>query len=378
MAITKYKSKKNRFLYQVDFHYKDPFGITQRHIKSGFPGKRAAIKYEASLMELVNTNVELLHNKNMTIDNVFDEFFEFEGNQKYAPATQFYYKQTHQGYIRNKFGKAKIEMVDYVSLQKHINSMAKKFNYPTIKNMLRVYNVTFKYAMRSGYVYDNPVEKIQIPVKVPKVHREIISDANLKSLIDNIKPEYKRMNSLARKAQFTYESAKIALIIGRYTGLRISEVLALKKEDFDLDNHQLNVCRRLEYAGLKKSEMYFTEKLKTTSSKSKVEIGTILSDQLKEWFEINPYDLVICDQEGDFVSPAVLNSITSNASIKLGINFHFHMLRHTYATELMMSGANPIVVKDLMRHSKVTTTWDVYTHAENDEQRLALDSLYGD
>lgn len=50
-------------------------------------------------MELANTNVELFHNKNMTLDDVFDEFFEFEGNQKYAPATQFYYKKIRVTYV---------------------------------------------------------------------------------------------------------------------------------------------------------------------------------------------------------------------------------------------------------------------------------------
>lgn len=30
------------------------------------------------------------------------------------------------------------------------------------------------------------------------------------------------------------------------------------------------------------------------------------------------------------------------------------MLRHTYATELVMSGVNPVVVKDLMRHSDIS------------------------
>lgn len=52
------------------------------------------------------------------------------------------------------------------------------------------------------------------------------------------------------------------------------------------------------------------------------------------------------------------------------------MLRHTYATELMMSGVNPVVVKDIMRHAEVNTTWNTYTHPKNEEQRQALDDLY--
>ena len=61
---------------------------------------------------------------------------------------------------------------------------------------------------------------------------------------------------------------------------------------------------------------------------------------------------------------------------ELNINFHYHMLRHTYATELVMSGVNPVVVKDLMRHSDISTTWSIYTHPQNEDQRKALDNLY--
>lgn len=128
--------------------------------------------------------------------------------------------------------------------------------------------------------------------------------------------------------------------------------------------------------GLKKSEMYLTNKLKSKSSKSTVEISRILSNQMKKWFEINPYDYVICDGKGQLIHPEKLNKRIRDVSKDLGIKFHFHMLIHTYATELMMSGVNPVVVKDLLRHSEVNTTWSIYTHPSNEDQREALDDLY--
>ncbi|WP_308214317.1 MULTISPECIES: hypothetical protein [Thomasclavelia] len=36
------------------------------------------------------------------------------------------------------------------------------------------------------------------------------------------------------------------------------------------------------------------------------------------------------------------------------------MLRHTDAIELMMVGVNPTIVRDLLEHSTVNTTWNVY------------------
>lgn len=40
MAITQITSKKNVFTYQVDVRYKDPMGVTQRHVKSGFKTRK--------------------------------------------------------------------------------------------------------------------------------------------------------------------------------------------------------------------------------------------------------------------------------------------------------------------------------------------------
>ena len=313
-----------------------------------------------------------------TLNDVYEEYIEVEGQIKWAPATLHYYNQTHSMYVKDDFGKVPIESVNYVSLQSHINELSQKYNYPTVKNIKKIYSVIFKHGVRAGYISTNPVPNIllsNIPEK--KTYVEVISDKDLKRLIEEIiNPSPNRC--FAKKAQYKYRSYGIALLIGRYTGLRISEVMALKKEDFDLERNQLTIRRKVEYIGLKRKEIYLTERLKTKSSKAKVEICSILSEYLKSWFVENPYEFVICDEHGDFITPSNFQERIRDTAKKLDIKFHYHMLRHTYATELMMSGINPIIVRDLLRHSTVNTTWNVYTHPSRDDQRKALDDLYDD
>lgn len=116
--------------------------------------------------------------------------------------------------------------------------------------------------------------------------------------------------------------------------------------------------------------------MKSAKGKAVVEINRKLSHYLKQWFEVNPYDLVICDDNGCLIPPLTFNMRIRTIAKNLDINFHYHMLRHTYATELMMAGVNPIVVKELLRHSEVATTWNTYTHPQNEDQREVLDNLY--
>lgn len=51
---------------------------------------------------------------------------------------------------------------------------------------------------------------------------------------------------------FTAKSMVVGLYIGRYTGVRISEVLGMKKEDFDLEKCTMKLQRKIDYQGAKK------------------------------------------------------------------------------------------------------------------------------
>ena len=50
-------------------------------------------------------------------------------------------------------------------------------------------------------------------------------------------------------------------------------------------------------------------------------------------------------------------------------NFHFHMLRHTYTSNLLGGGASPKDVQELLGHSDVSTTMNVYAHATREAKR---------
>ena len=128
--------------------------------------------------------------------------------------------------------------------------MSKKYNPPTLKNIKKLFAVTFKYALRVGYIRENPIPYIQIPKSQDerKVKVEIISDENLSKIIEALQI-VKRTSpySSEKNAEFTFKSYAMALIIGRYTGLRISETLALKKQDFDLENCCMTVRRAAQH-----------------------------------------------------------------------------------------------------------------------------------
>lgn len=50
-------------------------------------------------------------------------------------------------------------------------------------------------------------------------------------------------------------------------------------------------------------------------------------------------------------------------------HFHFHLLRHIFTSNLLVSGATPKDVQELLGHSAVSTTMNIYAHATREAKR---------
>ena len=147
MSISKIKSKKYGTVYQVDIRYKDHLGMSERHIKSGFIKMMEAKKYEKEFLDKIELDKLKANNCLKTFNDVFKEYMELEGKNKYANATKNYYLTNYEMYVKEKIGKSKISSLKYANLQKYFNEMANKQNIPTLKNIKKLFSVTFKYAL---------------------------------------------------------------------------------------------------------------------------------------------------------------------------------------------------------------------------------------
>ena len=70
----------------------------------------------------------------------------------------------------------------------------------------------------------------------------------------------------------------------------------------------------------------------------------------------------------------------NSAMIEVMDDFHFHLLRHTYTTNLLSHGAAPKDVQELLGHSDVSTTMNIYAHATREAKRTSarlLDKVVG-
>ncbi|MGN1181616.1 MAG: tyrosine-type recombinase/integrase, partial [Faecalibacillus sp.] len=219
-----------------------------------------------------------------------------------------------------------------------------------------------------GYIKNNPINLVTIKGVDKSRNKEKVL------LFDEFNQIIK---DLENEDDFKYKAYSLAVQIGFYTGLRISEVLALEKSDFDLKNDLISINKKLFYKGLKKEDYYATEQMKSKKSKAIIPLAGILKLSLIKWFKINPYDRVICDIEGNYINPTVLTHDVKKIANKHGIEFNYHMLRHTFATNLITNDIDIKTTQELMRHSNFNTTLSLYTHINDEHKKEAINSVFG-
>lgn len=154
-------------------------------------------------------------------------------------------------------------------------------------------------------------------------------------------------------------------------GLRISECLALKWSDIDWRNARLRVQR-----GIIRNRV---GDCKTNGSDRELFIGSEMSEVLMRWKQVTEFR---DDTDWMFASPsrcgrqpwsydAVLRALQKAASVAGISNLGTHSLRHSFRSWLDAVGTPISVQRELMRHSDIRTTMNVYGSVVTDEMSVA-------
>ena len=231
--------------------------------------------------------------------------------------------------------------------------------------------------------------------------------------------QYQRLEDFLKKKN---NPALLPIQIAYYTGLRIGEVCGLTWQDINLEEQYLTVRRSMRYNGARhKTEIGATKRkkirtvdfcdtlaailktAKTEQHKNRFRYGELYS--LNYYLEVKEKDrtyyevyslprseevpegykelsFVCLRPDGAFEAPSTVGIMCRTARKKVeGLeDFHFHMLRHTYTSNLLSNGAAPKDVQELLGHADVSTTMNIYAHATREAKRTSarlLDKVIG-
>ncbi|MBD3168061.1 MAG: tyrosine-type recombinase/integrase, partial [candidate division Zixibacteria bacterium] len=179
------------------------------------------------------------------------------------------------------------------------------------------------------------------------------------------KPVYFTMEQIALILKEVPKDLKSQTILFLNTGLRLSELINLRWEDVDLENRMLHLQPHGSYAPKNR------------------ELNIIpLNDTAYELLESLPKSgkYVFSDKSGErpqISDPSWFSTRYRKLFKGLGLykkGVSVHTLRHTFASQLAMSGVGLYDIKTLMRHSSIRTT-EIYAHLTDKHVREQVQKI---
>jgi integrase len=199
----------------------------------------------------------------------------------------------------------------------------------------------------------NPMELIRVKGSTKRLKQiTIITPEQFKALVDALPEPYNLM-----------------VLVSGCLGLRVSETLGLKWEDFNFDECTLSIRQVFTHGQVQNTA-------KTDASGGEIPVHPKLCAILQERQRKQAHDhswVFASSKTGSPYSDAtILSKYLKPAAAKLGIQgLGWHTLRHSYKSWMAAAQINPAQMKDLMRHSDISTTMDVYGRTLTPEMRAA-------
>jgi len=206
----------------------------------------------------------------------------------------------------------------------------------------------------------NPMELVRVKGST-KRQKEIVilTPDQFKALVEELAEPYDLM----------------MVLVSGCLGLRVSETLALKWRDFNFDECTLSIGQVFTHGQVQNVP-------KTDASGNEIPVHPKLCETLRTWRtkQKHDYSWVFASAKtgSPFSDATILNNYIKPAAAKLGIKgVGWHTFRHSYKSWMAAAKISPAQMKDLMRHSDIETTMNVYGKTLTPEMRAANAAVAG-
>lgn len=253
----------------------------------------------------------------------------------------------------------------------------RKLSPTTVRYIHVIIKSALKQAVNNRMINENVGNAVVLPKK------------NKVQIVPFTKEEVNRFLSVAQN-----DRLYALYLLEMMTGLRKGEILGLQWNDIDFENKRINVIHNLcrikstDEKTDKKYEMLLMSP-KTQSSKRSIPINDFMVDELKKHKSrqekekksyadcYNDLGMIFCKPDGNYIYSRDFLRQYQNLLSKAGLEKkRFHDLRHTVASLLINANENPKVVQQLLGHSNISTTLDIYAHVMGETMNKSVDKLY--
>ena len=338
--------------------YKPPEGTTPKK------AEKLAAEYAAEFERKCKGMTSL--NENMRFSEMAEWFIENYAKNELKEITAYNYESQIKNHLLPELGNIKLK--DFTPAKITAFFKTREYAPATCRKVYVILQSVFARAVEQGFIKETPCTKAVIlpKAKQAKEKKPFLDEHQAKELLSMVS-DYSQFNTII----------KVLL----YTGMRSGECLGLRWCDIDFENRTIHIENTLTDVGGK----HWLQPPKTKTSNRYIGLSDTLAEIFREQKKHQDEkaeklgksykhpEMVFTTESGNYVDRSFIN--TQFRKFVKGTSFDFatlHTLRHCNATLLINSGIDLKIVSELLGHSDVSTTANVYADVlESSKARVA-------
>lgn len=302
----------------------------------------------------------------MTIEEAVNLWIQEK--QDYWKVTTFSaYGNLARKYVIPILGNCKVSKVDEEIMAKFLNKIRYSENGQRLSDSY-LHNICSVVIMALSHVKTKHHFAIDIPDNPIILSRQnaiiLPSEHDLKKL-----EQYLFQNP-------SEDGTSLGILTSLYTGIRIGELCGLTWENINLKDEVIyirqNIQRTRSSDGKKNNSEIIFQTPKTVNSVREIPIPPILLPLFKEQ-PGKDSDFLVKGKKKSYAEPRTVEyrfeRILEKCSVK---KFHFHMLRHAFASRCIVKGFDVKSLSELLGHSNIQTTLNLYVHSSKQHKKQLM------
>ena len=401
-----YQKSDGRYMYRyVDskgnsrFVYSWTLTQTDRPPK-GKHSEKCLRELEKEIAKDLQDEIDSFKAKKMTLNAFYEDYIEQK--QELKTSTRTNYKYMYKKYVWDSIGRRKLPEIKYSDIKKFYNHLIREVGFKpnSMETIHTILHPIFATAVRDGYIRVNPTDGVMAEIKKSndweKPKRHALSVSEQEAFV-----EFTKSHSV-----YSHWLPLFTVLLG--TGCRVGEIVGLTWDDCDFKNGIININHSLiyrpdEYTG--KSGFYISTP-KTKAGEREIPMfeavrKALLNERMRQMRE--GFNQTVIDGYSGFIFSNRFNGVLSPHNINRAIeritrdynveeselaerqnreplllpHFSVHNLRHTFCTRMCENESNIKVIQEIMGHSDISTTMDVYNEATRDKKKESFAGLEG-
>lgn len=247
-------------------------------------------------------------------------------------------------------------------LEAFITRLHQLYSPKTAKRKTASLKAFFRWLTYREIIETDPFTKIDTRFREPKTLPKTIPSHTIQAFLQEL---YRQKAQAKTKFQLGCCLRDIAVIELLFaTGMRISELCALKPSDIDLEEKTVLIYGKGD-----------RERIMQLGNRDVLEALSAYMDAFRD--SIKKSGFLFINRNGNMLETQSVRNMINKYTKDAGISQHLtpHMFRHSFATLLLEQNVDIRYIQRMLGHSSISTT-EIYTHVSNTKQREILESRH--